>query len=131
MGLANLRWRAIIVAAIAAEIALLPLTLGLGWLGYALGWEDLPVSVAFSLLMVLALFPAGYWAARKSGSNPLLTGAAVGVLAALIFLPVLMMGLAGGIIEEVINEMLKVTGGTFGGWWASRSYSAVQPPSIE
>jgi hypothetical protein len=74
----------------------------------------------------LAPIPFGYLAARKARSQFTLHGVLVGLLAALMFLPVLLLmpSLWGDIgpnyYLEALNSAVKVVGGGLGGFLASR-----------
>ena len=116
----TIRWRWIIVGGVVAEIALLPTTLGLGFLTTKVSLPDWLAFSAYGAVMFLVLLPVSVWAAPKAGSAFLLNGTLIGLLAALIFLPFLIMAPLINPVHETINEILKVAGGAMGGLLAGR-----------
>ncbi len=112
--LSSVRWGWVILAAVVAQALLIPVDYGLSALAAFLGWvrgDSLLTRVA----IVLVMFLAGLWAARKARGHFTANGVFVGLFAALIFLPVLIAIQPPYPGMEAINEALKVLGGALGG----------------
>lgn len=118
--LKSIRWRWIVIGALIAQLALIPVTLGGGWLAYRLAWPNWASFGFYNAAMFLVLLGAAYSVAPKAGPNGAVNGALIGVLAALIILPFLIALPPEYPLHEAINEALKVIGGAIGGSLASR-----------
>lgn len=119
--LTNIRWRWSLIGAVAAEIVLLAVTFAGGWVVYRLAWSFWASFAFYGAAMFRVLLPVSYWAAPKAGVRSVLNGTLIGVVAALIVLPPLMMSATVIPWVEAINEALKVAGGATGGALALRS----------
>ena len=139
----SLRWGWIVSAAVLTGIAVFPIGFILTSLEGLLGIQQ-PVNAFDPMAWVLsppsfflAPIPFGYLAARKARSRFTLHGVLVGLIAALIFVPVLLLmpslwgEMGPNYYLEALNSAAKIIGGGLGGilasrWSASRQDAAQQ-----
>ena len=112
--LSSVRWGWAILAALVAQALLVPAGYAISALTAMLGWMHGDFLLN-RIAIVLLLFLAGLWVARKARAHYMANGFFTGLLAALVFLPVLIAIQPPYPYAEVINALLKILGGALGG----------------
>ncbi len=112
--LSSVRWGWALLAAIVAQALLIPVGYAISALTAFLGWmrgDFLLTRIA----IVLTVFLAGLWVARRARAHYMANGFFTGLFAALVFLPVLIAIQPPYPYAELINALLKILGGALGG----------------
>ncbi len=119
----SLRWSRILIAAVLLELvlfviaaALYPLPHGETVLLYVIPPACLAVSTYF-----------GFWAARTAQHRPVLHGALVGIIAAVVYVALTWKQTLP--MVYVVSHFLKIIGGTLGGAFARRHARPLRGPS--
>ena len=131
----SIRWGWVLLGALGAEAATLPVGLAItsifGLVGLKSSGTFDPTNFLLSPpIFFLPLLAAGFLVARRIGDRFALHGAAVGLIAALVFLPILvwmpwMWEPAGPNYPlEAVNEVAKIFGGALGGYIAAKTSRA-------
>lgn len=110
----SIRWGWAIVGAAVAQALLIPSVYVIG--AFTSGWGWQPVDLLLTrVAYVFIPFLAGVWVARKAKGHFTANGLAVGMLTALVFLPVLVIAPPPYPGMEMIHAGLKIIGGVLGG----------------
>ncbi len=112
--LSSVRWGWVILAAVVAQALLVPLDYGLGALAAWLDWLR-GDAVLTRAAIVLVMFLAGLWAARRARGHFTANGCFVGLFGALLFLRVLIAIQPPYPGMEAVNVGLKIVAGALGG----------------
>ncbi len=112
--LSSVRWGWVILAGVVAQALLIPIDYALSAVVVPFEWARADTMLT-RLAIFIVMFLAGLWAARKAKAHYTANGLFVGLVAALIFLPVLIAIQPPYPAMEAINALLKLLGGALGG----------------
>lgn len=112
--LSSIRWGRVIPAAIAAQALLIVLIYAISATTAWIGWPRADRMLLPAAYLTVP-FLAGVWAARKASAHFTANGTFVGLLTALIFVPVLLVAPPPFPLSEAFDGLLKVIGGALGG----------------
>lgn len=112
--LSSIRWGWAIFGAILAQIALIITIYVLGAFTSGWGWQEYDLLLTRGAYVLLPLL-AGVWVARHARGHFTANGLALGLFAALAFLPVLVVAPPPYPGMELIRGALTIAGGVMGG----------------
>jgi hypothetical protein len=129
--LSGIRWGWVVLGAVLTEVCTFPVMMAFMWVYGFFGVHEIGAFEPKGLLLsppifLVAALPFGLWTAVMARQRFVLHGALVGLIAALLFLPVLI-GMpqswappGPNYYGEVFNSSVKVIGGALGGAIAAR-----------